>query len=90
MTESRWHRRPDVAWSGDEQRIVAARTSPPDPEGPRILEGAAARIWLTLDEPATAEALAARVASDVDPATVRGDIAQMLADLHGAGLVERT
>lgn len=58
---STWRRRSDVAWIGDEARVIAAHTSPPDPDGPRILEGAAARVWLQLSAPQTAAHIAAQV-----------------------------
>jgi hypothetical protein len=89
MTEPRWRRLPDAAWTGDERRIVAARTSPPDPEGPRILEGAAAWVWLALDGPVTSDEVAARIAADGDPATAADDVRRALADLESAGLVNR-
>lgn len=43
-----WRIRSDIAWVGDEDRVIAAHTSPPDVDGPRILEGAASWVWLRL------------------------------------------
>ncbi|MDR7086175.1 hypothetical protein J2X11_001014 [Aeromicrobium panaciterrae] len=43
-----WRIRSDVAWVGDEVRVIAAHTSPPDADGPRILEGATSWVWLRL------------------------------------------
>jgi hypothetical protein len=57
-TSRAWRRHPDVAWIGDDIRVVAARTSPPDGDGPRILEGAAAWIWMRLEVPQTESRLA--------------------------------
>ncbi len=37
-----------MAWVGDEVRVIAAHTSPPDADGPRILEGAVSWVWLRL------------------------------------------
>jgi hypothetical protein len=54
-----WCRHPDVAWTADDVRVIAARTSPPDIDGPRILEGAAASVWLRLSKPQTHAELAA-------------------------------
>jgi hypothetical protein len=53
MVAGRWRRCPDVAWIGDAARVVAAGTSPPDSDGPRILEGAAAGVWVGLSAPQT-------------------------------------
>lgn len=76
-----WRRRDDVAWTGDELRVIAARTSPLDADGPRILEGAAAWVWLELSEPRTEAELAALTGK---PALIE----QSLASLAAAGLVE--
>ncbi len=43
-----WRIRSDVAWVGDDARVIAAHTSPPEADGPRILEGAASWVWLRL------------------------------------------
>jgi hypothetical protein len=76
-----WRRRADVAWIGDDTRVIAARTSPPDQDGPRILEGAAALVWLGLEEPHTAAELAAESGQ---PQLVD----QTLTALADAGLIE--
>lgn len=78
---SAWHRRSDVAWIGDEARVIAARTSRPDRDGPRILEGAAASLWLQLAGPQTAAQLIAQFghAELID---------QALTALSDAGLIE--
>ena len=76
-----WRRRDDVAWIGDETRVIAARTSPPDLDGPRILEGAAAGVWLTLADPHSHAELAAEAG--------RPDhVEQALKALSDAGLIE--
>jgi hypothetical protein len=76
-----WRRRADVAWIGDDTRVVAARTSPPDKDGPRILEGAAALVWLGLEEPRTAVEIGAESGQ---PQLVE----QSLRALSDAGLIE--
>jgi len=83
MTETggAWRRRPDVAWTGDHARVIAARTSPPDADGPRILEGAAAGVWLELAEPRTRAELAA-------DAGVHDVVELALTALSDAGLIE--
>lgn len=83
MTESSgaWRRRSDVGWIGDAIRIIAARTSPPDDDGPRILAGAAAWVWLSLNEPQTQSQLAA---NGGPPDLVE----QALRSLADAGLIE--
>jgi len=78
-----WRRRPDVAWTGDEVRVIAARTSPPDIDGPRILEGAAAAVWLRLGEPRTQ----AQLATEAGRPEV---IEQAMSALSDAGLIEST
>jgi len=76
-----WRRCGDVAWIGDESRVIAARTSPPDLDGPRILEGAAALVWLGLEGPRTAAEIGAESGQ---PQLVE----QSLRALFDAGLVE--
>lgn len=77
----RWRRRADVAWIGDQDRVIAARTSPPDKDGPRILEGAAAGVWLSLAEPHSH--------ADLAVGAGRPDhIEQALKALFDAGLIE--
>lgn len=85
MTE-RWLRESDVAWTGDDRRVIAARTSPPDPDGPRVLEGAAAWVWMALAEPTTAEELATLALTEGAPASARDDVVTALTDLRRAGL----
>lgn len=82
----RWERVPDTAWVGDTHRVIAARTSPPDADGPRVLEGAAAWVWVALDEPAAAAELATRAVSEGAPDTARVDVATALESLRSAGL----
>jgi hypothetical protein len=79
--EGAWRRRPDVAWIGDDSRVVAARTSPPDLDGPRILQGAAAGVWVGLSSPRTHAGL-------VDEYGESDLIEQALTALAGAGLIE--
>ncbi|MFL6090399.1 MAG: PqqD family protein [Aeromicrobium sp.] len=86
MTQQHWRRGPDVAWTGDAERVIAARTSPPDPDGPRVLEGSAAWVWLALSEPATAEQLVALALGDGAPETAQADVGAALASLNTAGL----
>lgn len=74
-----WRRRNDVAWIGNHTRVIAARTSPPDKDGPRILEGAAAMVWLGLAEPGL-ELVAEAGQSDL--------VEQALEALSDAGLIE--
>jgi hypothetical protein len=81
VTGHAWRRAADVAWLGDEARVVAARTSPPDADGPRILEGAAAWLWACLSEPLTEQQLAEESGQ---PAFVRA----ALEALQKAGLIE--
>jgi hypothetical protein len=76
-----WRRCGDVAWIGDEARVIAARTSPPDLDGPRILEGAAAGVWLSLADPHSHTELAVEAG--------RPDhVEQALNALFDAGLIE--
>ena len=78
-----WRRRPDVAWIGDHSRVIAARTSPPDVDGPRILEGAAASAWLELSEP--------RTQAELNAETGQPDVVERaLRALSDAGLIEST
>jgi hypothetical protein len=49
-----------VAWIGDEDRVIAARTSPADADGPRILQGITAWVWVRLAEPTDVSDLAMR------------------------------
>jgi hypothetical protein len=88
MTDERWQRRPDVAWAGDHERVVAARTSPPDADGPRILEGAAAWVWLALSRADTAPDLARLAQADGAPEGALADIAMALTHLRSAGLAQ--
>lgn len=76
-----WRRREDIAWIGDDDRVVAAATAPPDVDGPRILEGAAAWVWWHLAEPRTARELA-------DGSAPAVFVEQALAALGSAGLIE--
>jgi hypothetical protein len=76
-----WRRRPDVAWSGDDARVVAATTSPPDADGPRILQGAAAGVWVALAAPRTY----AELVDEFDQPLL---IEQALNALSEAGLIE--
>jgi hypothetical protein len=81
VTSDAWRRRPHVAWTGNDVRVIAARTSPPDIDGPRILEGAAATVWLCLSEPRTRAELTAEAGQpDV--------VDQALMALSNAGLIE--
>lgn len=74
-----WRIRADVAWIGDEARVIAARTSPPDIDGPRILEGAASWVWLGL------ATHGAPVTVDVDEQAL---VDQALKALAAADLIE--
>lgn len=50
-----------------------------------------AYVWSQIQEPKTLDALAAAVADafDVDVSSCRDDIARLLGDFHGAGLIRR-
>lgn len=50
-----------------------------------------AYVWSQIQEPKTLDALAESVADafDVEVSSCRGDIARLLGDFHGAGLIRR-
>lgn len=77
-----WRIRSDVAWVGDEVRVIAAHTSPPDADGPRILEGAASWVWLHLS--------GQEVRALVDEAAEQALIPLALAALADANLIVPT
>ncbi len=77
----RWQRCDDVAWIGDESRVIAARTSQRVDDGPRVLEGAAAWVWAQLTTAVAVDEIA--VSADHVPV-----VEAALGALAGAGLVE--
>jgi hypothetical protein len=52
VREPIYSRAPDVVWRLGPDRVLVRRVRVPERQ-PRELQGAAALVWLTLDEPAT-------------------------------------
>lgn len=91
----RWKIAPDVAWVGDEQRVVAFALN--GAEGPQAMEGTAAALWMHVASTSTSEpsstgdiAAALAVTYGVAPDAVERDIAPFVADLAARGLIHPT
>ncbi|UYK39507.1 ATP-binding protein [Microbacterium terricola] len=88
--EARWRIREDVAWTGEEDRVVALALTRPDAQ-PAAMEGSAAEIWLALAEgEAGLDEVAVRIAgrAEISVAGIAGDVAAFLTALAAADLVE--
>lgn len=60
MSKTVYARSPDVVWRLGPDRVLVRRVSAPDGQA-QDLEGAAALIWISLDEPGTASDVIERI-----------------------------
>ena len=88
MTDRPYRRAADVLHSPVGDDVVALRVA-----GGRCfgMEDVTAEVWRQLDSPAGLDAICAALLDryDVDPATCRAEVGQLLDQMVGAGLVER-
>ena len=61
MSETVYARAPRVVWRLGPDRVLVRRVDIPDGE-PRDLQGVAALVWVSLDEPGTESDIAERIA----------------------------
>lgn len=80
----------DVAWTSEDQRVVAMDLATPGAT-PYVLEASAAVIWeeIAAGDPITTDELLQRLAEtfEVDAADIRGDVEAMLQDLRARRLL---
>ncbi|KHK99301.1 hypothetical protein LK09_03155 [Microbacterium mangrovi] len=83
MPENYWGIPPDVAWTGDADRVVVLRLSG-DGETPQAMEGPAAAIWRVIARgPVTVGEIADRLAEEyeAEPDSLRADVSSFVAQL---------
>ncbi len=82
-----WSHRPDVAWIGDEDRVVALALGRADAR-PLAFDARASRLWLRLAVPTPLADLVDELADGHEPSEVEEGLRRFLEQLQEGGLLE--